>query len=310
MKTPLTGIIPPLVTPLRDQDTIDDAGLERHLERMVRGGVAGVFVLGTTGEGPSLSYQVRRDLITRVTEYLHGRIPVLVGITDTSFVESMAMARHAAKNGADAVVLAPPYYLPEGQEELREYLGHVIKDVPLPLFLYNMPALTKVVYEPDTVRWAMDQDRIVGLKDSSGDLSYFSGIATLLSHRPDWSLLMGPEELLLRSLKIGGMGGVSGGANLFPHLYVSVFEACTRGDHHRAEQLQALILRISGDLDHIGRHSSSIITGIRCGLRCLGVCDDFMAEPFHRFREPERALVAERINAIVDALSAAGIPAH
>lgn len=307
MKAPLTGIIPPLITPLRDQETIDGEGLERQLGRMVRGGVSGVFILGTTGEGPSLSYRLRKDLIARVAGCLQGRIPVLVGITDTAYGESVAMARHAADAGADAVVLAPPYYLPEGQEELREYLGHIIKEIPLPLFLYNMPALTKVVYEPDTVRWAMDQERIVGLKDSSGEMSYFQNIAALLPQRPDWSLLMGPEELLFRSLTIGGMGGVAGGANLFPHLYVSLFEAFRRGDHDRAEELQAHILRISGDLYHIGRHSSSIIKGIKCALRCLGVCDDFMAEPFHRFREPERAIVTMRIAAIEEALRAAGV---
>src|SRR3990170_3778806 len=95
-KTPLFGgIIPPLVTPLIDRDTLDDTGLSRLLEHVVEGGVNGVFILGTTGEAPSLSYRLRRQLISRVCELIAGRLPVLVGVTDTSFVESVHLAQHA-----------------------------------------------------------------------------------------------------------------------------------------------------------------------------------------------------------------------
>lgn len=295
MKTPLTGIIPPMVTPLRDRDELDVAGLERLVGRMLDGGVNGLFVLGTTGEGPSLSYRLRRELVERVCRQVKNRVPVLVGITDTAFVESINVARHAADAGADAVVAAPPYYLPEAQPELREYLDHLVPELPLPLYLYNMPALTKVSFELETVRHAMDVSRIVGLKDSSGNLDYFKRVAGLLKQRPDWTLLIGPEELLLESISAGGLGGVSGGANLFPKLYVELFQAVRAGNLARARELQAQVLRISSSLYRIGRHSSSIIKGIKCALACLGVCDDFMAEPFHRFRAEERALVEERL---------------
>jgi dihydrodipicolinate synthase/N-acetylneuraminate lyase len=303
MKTPLTGIIPPMVTPLRDRDELDVAGLERLVGRMLDGGVNGLFVLGTTGEGPSLSYRLRRELVRRVCRQVKNRVPVLVGITDTAFVESINVARQAAEAGADAVVAAPPYYLPEAQPELREYLDHLVPELPLPLYLYNMPALTKVSFELETVRHAMDVSRIVGLKDSSGNLDYFKRVAGLLKQRPDWSLLIGPEELLLESIAAGGMGGVSGGANLFPKLYVKLFQAARAGDVARARELQAQVLRISSSLYRIGRHSSSIIKGIKCALACLGICDDFMAEPFHRFRAEERALVENRLKEIEASLS-------
>jgi 4-hydroxy-tetrahydrodipicolinate synthase len=298
MKTPLTGIIPPMVTPLRDHDELDVAGLERLVGRMLDGGVNGLFVLGTTGEGPSLSYRLRRELVERVCRQVKNRVPVLVGITDTAFVESINVARHAAEAGADAVVAAPPYYLPEAQPELREYLDHLVPELPLPLYLYNLPALTKVSFELETVRHAMDVSRIVGLKDSSGNLDYFKRVAGLLKQRPDWSLLIGPEELLLESISAGGLGGVSGGANLFPKLYVELFQAARAGNPARARELQSQVLRISRSLYRIGRHSSSIIKGIKCALACLGICDDFMAEPFHRFRAEERALVENRLREI------------
>lgn len=289
--SPLTGIIPPIVTPLTDRDALDVAGLERLIEHILAGGVGGIFILGTTGEGPSLSYRLRRELIERTCHLVKNRVPVLVGITDTAFVESVNLARVSADAGADAVVVAPPYYLPEAQPELQEYLEHLLPELPLPLFIYNMPALTKVSFEVSTVRRLMDNQKIIGLKDSSGNMIYFHRLITLLSHRPDWAILMGPEELLLDSVLAGGHGGVNGGANLFPKLYVKLFEAAQSGDVARARELHAHVIRLSDSLYRIGRHSSSIIKGIKCALACLGICDDFMAEPFHRFRSEERALV-------------------
>jgi 4-hydroxy-tetrahydrodipicolinate synthase len=222
-------------------------------------------------------------------------VPVLVGITDTAIVEALSLARFAADAGADALVAAPPYYLPGGQPELREYLDHLVPELPLPLFLYNMPALTKVALELDTVRAAMAEPRIIGLKDSSGDMGYFRGAAGLLTRRPGWTLLMGPEELLMEAVLAGGHGGVCGGANLFPSLYVSLYGACRDGDLARARQLHAQVIRVSDALYRIGRHPSAFIKGVKCALSCLGICDDFMAEPFHRFRASERALVEDRL---------------
>ena len=284
-----------MVTPLLGRDELDVAGLERLVERILGGGAHGLFILGTTGEGPSLSYCLRRDLIAHTCRQVRGRVPVLVGITDTAFMESANLARHAAEAGAEAVVVAPPYYMPEGQPELQEYLEHLVHELPLPLFLYNMPALTKVSFELETVRRAMDEPRIIGLKDSSGNMVYFHHAVSCVRQRADWSLLMGPEELLAAAVLAGGHGGVSGGANIFPGLYVQLYDAARQGDLPRTRELHALVMRISDSLYRIGRHPSSIIKGIKCALACLGVCDDFMAEPFHRFRIEERQQVERHL---------------
>ena len=298
MNAPLTGIVPPMITPLRGRDQLDVAGLECLVERILAGGVNGLFILGTTGEGPSLSYRLRRELIERVSRQVNGRVPILVGATDTAFIESVNVAKTAADSGAAAVVVAPPYYLPEGQPELQEYLEHLAAELPLPMFLYNMPALTKVSFELETVRRALDNPRIIGLKDSSGNMIYFHQALGILKQRPDWPLLIGPEEMLFDAALAGGHGGVSGGANLFPKLYVKLFEAARAGDLNRAQQLHQLVLRVSESLYRIGRHPSSIIKGIKCALACLGVCDDFLAEPFRRFRPEERALVESRLQTL------------
>ncbi|MHC4370339.1 MAG: dihydrodipicolinate synthase family protein, partial [Planctomycetota bacterium] len=200
LSAPLCGIIPPLVTPLLDRDTLDTAGLERLIEHVLAGGVHGLFILGTTGEAPSLSYRLRYELIDRVCRQVSGRVPVLVGITDTSFVESVNIARKAEDAGARAVVLAPPYYFPAGQMELLEYLKHLTAELPLPVFLYNMPSHTKLVFEPETIRAAADFPGVAGIKDSSGNMMYFRRLQALLRDRPDFSVLMGPEELLAEAV--------------------------------------------------------------------------------------------------------------
>ena len=166
-----------------------------------------------------------------------------------------------------------------------------------------MPPLTKVSYELETVRHALDNPRIVGFKDSSRDMNYFKNVVAFLKQRPDWSVLVGPEEKLLEALQLGGHGGVNGGANLYPKLYVRLCEAFWSGDLARVRQLQKQVSRIGDSLYRVGKHPSAIIKGIKCALACLGICDDFMAEPFHRFRAAERALVEERLKDIEASLS-------
>jgi dihydrodipicolinate synthase/N-acetylneuraminate lyase len=288
---PLRGIIPPMVTPLLDRDTLDVAGLERLLEHILAGGVHGLFILGTTGETPSLSHRLRHELIERVCRQVSRRVPILVGITDTSFVESVELGRKAAQVGAQALVLAPPYYFPAGQAELLEYLKHLSPELPLPLFLYNMPNRPRPAFAPETVRAAADLPGIVGLKDSSCNMIYFHEVRYLLADHPEFTLLMGPEELLAESILLGAHGGVCGGANLLPRLYVDLYEAACARDLARVEALHRSVMRIHTTLYRVGQYESSFLKGLKCALSCLGLCSDFLAEPFHRFREPERSTV-------------------
>ncbi len=292
---PLRGIIVPMVTPLVDRDTLDVPGLERLIEHVLSAGVHGLFVLGTTGEAPSLGYRLRSDLVRRTCAAVRGRVPVLVGITDTAFVESVRMARVAADAGATAHVLAPPYYFPAGQAELLEYLGHLVKELPLPLFLYNLPAYTKLPYELETVRRAADLRGVAGVKDSSGSLAYLRGLIALFGDRPEFALLTGPEALLAESIRLGAHGGVNGGANLHPRLYLELYEAARRGDPDRVATLQAEVEQIGTGIYGVGRFGSSYLKGLKCARALLGICSDFRAEPFHRFNPPERARVEQEL---------------
>jgi 4-hydroxy-tetrahydrodipicolinate synthase len=295
---PLRGIIPPMVTPLSDYDTLDVAGLERLIEHILGGGVHGLFLLGTTGEAPSLSYRLRQELIERTCRQVNGRVPILVGITDTAFVESVRMAGVAAQAGATAVVLAPPYYFAPSQTELLQYLEHLVRQLPLPLFLYNQPAHTKVPFEIDTVRRAAQLPGVVGIKDSSANMIYFHRLVSLFQDHPDFTLLVGPEELLAEAVLLGGHGGVSGGANLHPRLYVQLYEAARDRDLDRVAALHRQVLQLSSGLYTLGGPGAGVSKGLKCALSLLGICADSLAEPFPRLDPPQRTRVEQELRAL------------
>lgn len=287
----LRGIVPPLVTPLAARDQLDEPGLERLLEHVISGGVAGVFLLGTTGEAPSLSYRLRRQFIEQAVSIVAGRVPVLVGVTDTAFVESVSLAEHAASCGAQAAVLTTPYYFPAGQTELTAYVQNIAPLIPLPLMLYNMPGLTKVWFEIATLQELAQMDSIIGVKDSSGDLDYFKQLCALKQQRPDWSVLLGPEAMLAQAYALGGDGGVCGGANILPHLFVDCFSALERNQASQVAELTASILRLQ-EIYEIGKYASRFIKATKSALSLCGICSDLPADPFHAFLPPERLRVA------------------
>jgi 4-hydroxy-tetrahydrodipicolinate synthase len=292
---PLKGIVPPIVTPLNDIDTLDVGGLERLIEHIIAGGVSGVFVLGTTGEFSSLSYRLRHELIERVCKQVRGRIPVLVGITDTSIIESANIAKVAADFGAAAVVSAPPYYYATGQPELIEYYQKLVPHLPLPLYLYNMPVHTKVMIEPQTVKKIAEMPNVVGLKDSSANAVYFRLVQYAMRNNPEFELFMGPEEITAEAVLLGASGGVNGGANMFPKLYVDMYNAAVAKDLDKLKPLQDKILQISSSIYTVGRFGSSYLKGLKCSLSLMGICNDFLADPFHRFKEEERNKIKQAL---------------
>lgn len=285
------GIVPPLATPLLDRDTLDEAGLARLVEHVLAGGVHGLFVLGTTGEGPALPMHLRRAVVASVVKQVQGRVPVLVGISDTVLSDSLALARFAADAGAAAVVAAPPYYFPAGQEPLERWCRTLVADLPLPLLLYNMPEMVKVILEPETVRRLADLPGIVGLKDSGGDLGVFAGYARVVREaRPDWSLLIGPEQMLPQAWALGGHGGVCGGANVAPRFFVDLQAALERGDEAAAAGFQQKVLSL-GRLYDVGTEPGRVIVGVKGALAALGICGDTSAAWFERLDDAKRARV-------------------
>lgn len=285
--------MPSLASPLLDRDSLDQTGLERLVEHVLAGGVQGLFILGTTGEGPMLSHAVRRELVRRTLAQVAGRVPVLVGITDTVFSESVALARFAVEHGAAAVVAAAPYYFPAGREPMERWARTLARALPLPLVLSNMPEMVKMVLAADTILRLADESNIVGLEDSGGDLGLFDGYARIVrEQRPDWSLLIGPEQMLPQAHGLGGHGSVCGGGNVVPSLFVKLQAALEARDDAAAAVLQGRVLSL-GRLYGVGTQPCRVVVGIKNALHELGICGAACAAWAEMFNAIQREQIAE-----------------
>jgi 4-hydroxy-tetrahydrodipicolinate synthase len=294
----LRGVVPPLVTPLSAPDTLDTKGVEQLVEHVAGGGVQALFLLGSTGEGPSLSYRLRRELIGLACRRVNGRVPVLVGISDTAFEESVALGLHAAEHGAAAVVATTPYYFKPGQADLFGYFTALAAALPVPLFLYNMPGFTGLVIEPSTIRRLMDVKNIVGIKDSSGDMRYFGELLDLARGRSDWAVFMGREELGVEALRLGAHGVVPGGANLVPRLHADAFAAVAAGDHARADALAGRIGEVASAVFTLGGPAVGFIQGLKAALSLAGLCGDLLAPPFPPLSPADREELHRRLTTL------------
>lgn len=235
------GIYTPLVTPLAGQDSLDVAGLERVLEHVLGGGVHGIFLLGTTGEGPLLSPRLQLEVLERTAAIMNRRVPLMVNVTGASFTGNLKLAAAAADAGAAAVVYAGPLYAPLTQSALVAHVERFAAQSPLPLFLYNMPSHTHLTFEiPSVVRLA-ESGSVVGLKDSSGDLLYLQKLTRALG--PGFPVFVGPEEMLYPALLAGVAGGVNGGSNLFPHIFVGILRSGAPGRRGRGSAAAAIVRR-------------------------------------------------------------------
>jgi 4-hydroxy-tetrahydrodipicolinate synthase len=290
MKLPLQGIIPPIVTPLISDTELDVQGLKNLIDHLLAGGVHGIFLLGTTGEGPNLNYELRKEFIEKACSFINKNVPVLVGITDTSIAGSLEIADAAANAGADAVVIAPPYYVPISQPEMIEYLEYLVPKLPLPFMMYNMPSCTKLHMSLNTVKRAKELGAI-GIKDSSGDQGYFYSLIEEFKDSPEFSLIVGTEIYLPETIMNGGHGAVAGGANMFPKLFVDLYEAAKNNDLETIAVLRGKLFKIDKKIYSVGKHTSRYIKTIKCALSEMGICDDFVAQPFRKFDELEKSQI-------------------
>lgn len=288
-----------MITPLNADGSLDSSSVEKLIEHLISGGVHGIFILGTTGEFSGLSYQVRKELIKQTCRQVGGRIPVLVGITDVSIKESIQLAEYSSSAGADAVVAAPPFYSNIDQEELTRYYLKLADSISLPLFLYNMPSHTKMNIEVDTVIKLCSHNRIIGLKDSSAHAVYFQSLCHAFKDQEDFVLMVGPEEMMAETVLMGGFGGVCGGANLFPKLYVELYEAAVSRNFEKMKTCQNLVMEISRNIYQVGQYKSSYMKGLKTALSFMGLCQAQFADPLFPFSEVEAEELRSRFDLIV-----------
>lgn len=290
------GVITPMVTPLIDRENIDFKGLEKLLDHLINGGVSGVFLMGTTGEGTSISPRMRKDLIKYSIEYVKGRVPVFVSIADCCIEESLNMARYAKECGVTYLVSALPFYLGLTQKEIIDYYTTIADNVPLPLFLYNIPAQTKLMISVEAVKTLAKHPNIIGMKDSSGNGTYFNTLlAEIKAEYPNFTILVGPDEMLASTMALGGNGGVNSGSNLFPELYVNLFKACKAKDTERILKLQKLVMKVSTGVYSVDKSSVSFLKGLKAALFTEGLITDYICEPLQKVNNADLETIRKNV---------------
>lgn len=291
---PLRGVITAMVTPLDQDLNLDQEGLERLVEHLIAGGVHGIFLLGTTGEAPNLPYDVRFAVIEQTCKLARNRVPVIVGITDTSHKDAIRMAAKSYESGALAVVAAPPYYFQVSQADLLNYFKRLALESPLPLFLYNAPLNTQHWIEVETVIQLAAESNIAGLKDSGLSMGYFHAVREGVRDRPDFSLLVGPDNLLAEAVLLGAHGGMAGGSNVWPRLFVALYEAAASGDMSRVVALQQQAMQF----DIAVYRSANPLRGLKCALSVLGICSTDMTPPLQSYSQKERDQVEKYLQTV------------
>jgi dihydrodipicolinate synthase/N-acetylneuraminate lyase len=211
-------------------------------------------------------------------------VPVIVGITDTSHKDAIRMAAKSYESGALAVVAAPPYYFHVSQADLVQYFKRLAAESPLPLFLYNAPLNTPLTIEVGTVIQLAAESTIAGLKDSGLKMGYLHAVREGVRDRSDFSLLVGPDDLLAEAVLMGAHGGMAGGSNVWPRLFVALYEAAAAGDLNRVLALQQRAMQF----DRAVYHSANPLCGLKCALSLLDICSNDLTPPLQPYSQQER----------------------
>jgi 4-hydroxy-tetrahydrodipicolinate synthase len=239
--TKLSGVIPPMITPLTKSGEIDIAGLERLVNHMLDGSVSGIFALGSSGEGPWLTADQQTTVIKEVVRSVNGSVPVLAGALEPSTSRTQeAISRHADA-GADMVVITSPYYFPSDASVQIKHIETLVKSSPIPVMLYNIPPTTHNPIAPETVKQIMQLDNLVGIKDSAGDWDNFLKLLIYRSDRPEFVVFQGAELLAARSMEAGADGIVAGLGNIVPSYFVKIIKAVQSGEPADAHAIQKRI---------------------------------------------------------------------
>ncbi len=239
------GIFCPHVVPLDADGAIDEAELRRYVDWLIERGVDGLYPNGSTGEFTRFTAAERRRIVEVVADQAAGRVPILAGAAEANLRETLAACEHYAKLGVAAVAIVSPYYYKLGAEGVYAYFAEIGRHSPVDVTLYNIPMFASPIEVDTARRLAEECDRIVGIKDSSGDLPFMMRlIDAIRPSRPDWSFLTGWDACLFPMLQVGCDGGTHASSGVAPELTRALYGATRAGQLDEARALQHRVARI------------------------------------------------------------------
>ena len=240
MKLKLEGIWTPMVTPLKADSAIDLRATRDFVDRLVEGGIDGLFPLGTTGEFALLTPEERSQVVKTVVDAANGRVPVIAGISDPSTGNIVHFASEARDAGADGVIATTPFYYSTTQEGIYQHFKFIAGKIDLPLILYNIPEWTHTFATPKVVGRLAREGLIAGLKYTEYNLLRLLEFLTEVHGRIP--VLNGSDAMTFTNLEFGGSGAIMGVSNLAPEMSARLFDEFKRGNLERARELQTKLL--------------------------------------------------------------------
>ncbi len=272
------GLIVPMVTPITQGGEIDDPAVGRVVNHLIDGGVDGIFVLGTTGEGASVPMSQKGVLVQRCICHTSGRAVVYAGISGSSLTDSLNLAQRCKDLGAAAAVAHPPSAYALGDQEMADYFTSLADQCPLPLFLYEIPKVAHASISISVVRTLMDHPNIGGIKDSSGDCARVAELFKHRGNRTDFAIHIGTASLCGRFLRQQADGIVPSGANLSPQPFAQMVRAAAAGDWAAVDRLQCQTDAEAQQYQN-GRSLGQSLAALKALMACRGLCQRFTYPP-------------------------------
>jgi 4-hydroxy-tetrahydrodipicolinate synthase len=290
----IRGIIPPVATPMKANEDLDLPRLRWFLDHLIGCGVHGIFVLGTNSEFYALDENEKQEVIAATVEHVRGRVPVYAGTGAETTREAVRLTRMAEKEGANGVSVITPYFVNPNQQEIFDHYRRIAEATKLPVVLYNNPATCGgVKIDVDTVARLAEIPNILGVKDSSGDLTNTIEYMRVTPER--FSVMMGRDTLIYSALILGAKGAVPATGNIAPRIVVDIYESFMRGDLAASLAAQRKL--------HPVRMALTLGTapgGVKAALDVLGMS-------IGPSRSPVAPLTADKLQKMKGALAQAGL---
>ncbi|MDX2596507.1 dihydrodipicolinate synthase family protein [Streptomyces sp. WI03-4A] len=275
LPAPLTGVVPPVCTPLTPEREVDVPSLLALVDHLVAGGVHGLFLLGSSSEAAFLTDRQRRQVVEAVVAHVAGELPVIAGAIDMTTPRVLDHVSAVTAAGARAVVVTAPFYARTHPSEIVHHYRRIAAASPVPVIAYDIPSAVHTKLPAEVVLGLAADGVLAGLKDSSGDLAAFREIVTGARAHPGFSVLTGSELLVDSALALGADGAVPGLANVDPHGYVRLHRLCRSGDWEAARAEQERLCALFGIVgvgapERMGT-SSSALGAFKAALHLRGV---------------------------------------
>lgn len=234
----LKGIIPPIITPMNEDESINEQELRNQVNRLIQAGIHGLFPFGTNGESYILNEKEKEQILSIVVQENRGRVPVYAGSGCVGTKDTIRMSQMAEALGADILSVITPWFAKASDEELYAHYYAVAKAVKIPVVLYNIPARAGNSLSPALVERLSEVENIVGVKDSSGNFDNMLQYLERTRAKEDFVVLSGNDSLIYWNLLAGGSGGIAGCANIYPETMTAIYERFMKGDLEGARKAQ------------------------------------------------------------------------